>query len=210
MLNLKLLSHLQSIKITILITCFLCSTSFMFAQEINNFKGIYILNDSIEGVADLNYFLKNRDTILDGNFEFKSINEKAQDEYTTYEYTGKFDENKKNDDWYFKSKSLSLDKDYSIKDLLLQSTTTGVSNEVFANFKNGKANDKWTSIKYKFENSIPSDTLYNITTHFDSGILEGNFLSSSKNLKVSGQFSEGFMHGVWIFDFCLFFQLNLQ
>lgn len=187
----------------LLISCFVIVISINFstsAQEIKKFNGVYVLNDTIEGTADLNFFLKSRDTILQGDFSFKSIKEKERDDYLTFEYFGEFNKDVKVKDWYFKSKILSLDKNYSIKELKIESTATGVSNEIFAHFTDGKADRKWVAIKYEFEKSIPKDTLYSIQTHFKTGILDGAFVSNSKNLEVSGQFSEGFMDGEWIFD----------
>ncbi len=201
MLNLKLLKNTFQSKAFLFCLLFMfCHILTTSAQDIKNFKGVYVLNDTIEGVANLNYFLKNRDTILDGDFNFKSIEEKKEDEFTTYEYEGNFKKDKKDGDWYFKSKSLKLDKDYSISDLQLKSTATGTSTEIFAFFSNGQSDKEWTAIKYKFENSIPKDTLYTIQTNFNSGLLEGKFVSNSKNLNVSGQFSEGLMDGQWVFD----------
>ena len=201
MLNLKLLKNTFQSKAflfcLLLMFCHILTTS---AQDIKNFKGVYVLNDTIEGVANLNYFLKNRDTILDGDFNFKSIEEKKEDEFTTHEYEGNFKKDKKDGNWYFKSKSLKLDKNYSISDLQLKSTATGTSTEVFAFFSNGQSDQEWTAIQYKLENSIPKDTLYTIQTNFNSGLLEGKFVSNSKNLNVSGQFSEGFMDGQWVFE----------
>lgn len=170
------------------------------AQETEEYKGKYVINDSIEGVAELNFYKKSKDTLLHGDYKFIKVFELEKDNFKSIEYFGEFEEDKKNNEWVFSQKEFTSNHDYTVEELNLISKTNGKATFVYGNFKEGIATGEWNQLKYAFKNSKPADTLYKTKSNFKEGKLHGAYSSVSKELEVQGYFTNGLIDQKWTFE----------
>lgn len=189
--------------IQVILTLYVCLVSFdINSQNTSEYKGKYVINDTLEGNVNLTYYIQSKDTLLHGDFEFSKVfklNEK-NNAYRAIEYYGEFKENKKNKKWVFSQKELKPNNQYQIDQLNISSKADGSATFIYANFNDGEAVDEWKQIKYAFENSTPTDTLYVSNSNFNRGELAGEYYSKSENLIVSGYFTNGLMDKTWTFE----------
>lgn len=170
------------------------------AQETEEYKGKYVINDSIEGVAELNFYKKSKDTLLHSDYKFIKVFELEKDNFKSIEYFGEFEEDKKNKEWVFSQKEFTSNHDYTVEELNLISKTNGKATFVYGNFKEGIATGEWNQLKYAFKNSKPADTLYKSKSNFKEGKLHGAYSSVSKELEVQGYFTNGLIDQKWTFE----------
>ncbi|MFN3528490.1 MAG: hypothetical protein ACK417_01035 [Bacteroidia bacterium] len=83
----------------------------------------------------------------------------------------------------------------------IQQSATGTEREIVANFSDGKADGKWTTISRKIFEGVVSDTLEYFTIHFSKGDLVGATSGRTAKSRFTGAFSpEGTLDGNWEFQ----------
>lgn len=179
---------------TLFISCFCADFN---AQEFQKFKGKYELKNIGEGIAEFKYFIKQKDTVFDGEFSFSKMSE-IDDHKESIIYDGNFKNNKMQGEWMFSLKTIDSISDPKAKDFELVSTTAGSEFLVSGIFENNKQNGTWQVIQRKFENSKPTDTSFTAEIDFGQKSLKQNFNSDAKNMSVIGGFNgDGLVHGDW-------------
>ncbi len=173
-----------------------------FGQNINQFKiDNYNINDSIKGVLNYEYYLKNKDTVLSGKFHFQSTKETENSnyQYETLGFLGDYQNNNRTDNWQFVQKRLNTSNQTQISNYDVLVSTNGIEHQVNANFNNGTAEGKWSVINLNFANSTPKDTVFQAYASFKDDNMVGNLQALSADFTIKGNFNnEGLLDGDWL------------
>jgi hypothetical protein len=185
----------SNFKLKTTLVVFFCF-AFAEAQEIT--KTISI-NKDIRGEVYFQYYLKNKDTIYNGAFQFNSTQEKKDSEViSSINYKGEYQDNLKIGKWLFSKKELTPLEKLIEKDYKIQFSTRGEEHQIKANFSAGAAEGRWQVVEQLFEDAQPTDTILNINADFANNNLAGPFEAQSKNLKIIGSLNEeSFLHEDW-------------
>ncbi|WP_192901729.1 hypothetical protein [Psychroflexus aestuariivivens] len=186
---------------------FLCFTFFLIllgtdihAQETQIYKGKYNLQNVGEGLAEYHYFIKQKDTIFEGEFSFSNLVETSgNNSFESISYNGSYKKNKMQGDWVFSFKAIDSVGKLRAKDFDLVSTTSGEEFLVKGFFDDHEQKDTWKVIRRCFNNSKPTDTSLTAEIDFGRENLKENFSSTAKNISVDGVFdNNGMIDGDWI------------
>ncbi|MGF1556961.1 hypothetical protein [Paucihalobacter sp.] len=173
-----------------------------FGQSINQFKiDNYNINDSIKGVLNYEYYLKNKDTVLSGKFNFQSTKETENSnyQYETLGFLGDYQNNNRTGNWQFVQKRLNTSNQTQISNYDVLVSTNGIEHQVNAKFNNGTAEGNWSVVNLNFANSIPKDTVFQTYASFKGDNMVGNLQALSEDFKIRGSFnSEGLLDGDWL------------
>lgn len=176
----------------------------LIAQRTSKFEGIKTIYNGLTGQVAYDFSVKNKDTILNGNFDFlKSETDSTfENQINGFSITGHFKNGIKEKSWQFSNKVLSPANDIKMEGYHLKYLSNGVENAVDAYFTDGNAHKKWESRKLKIHNSEVTDTLFLSFSNFDNNHFSGDFFAVNPNLRIFGKTDEdGFLHGEWVFDY---------
>lgn len=173
-----------------------------FGQNIHQFKiDNYNLNDSIKGVLNYEYYLKNKDTVFSGKFNFQSTKETENSnyQYETLGFLGDYQNNSRTGNWQFVQKKLNTSNQTQISNYDVLVSTNGIEHQVNANFNSGTAEGNWSVINLNFANSTPKDTIFQTYASFKGDNMVGNLKALSNDFTIRGNFNnEGLLDGDWI------------
>lgn len=174
------------------------------AQEQRVFKSkSFAYTKDVIGDVSYGYILIDLDTILNGSFSFKSIEDvlDIDYQYKTTILQGDFSNNQKINNWQFIERKLVESSNPEVSDYNITIATNGVEKKVSANFSNGFANGRWQVGNFEFNNARITDTISNLEANYKNGLLHDTFNFFSKESNITGFFDEeGFFDGEWKYE----------
>ncbi len=198
-----ILSFFKLILLLITLTGYL---NLLGQGRVQKYEGPYTLGDEYSGTAVYQYTVSRSDTIKQGAFVFESVTSGISNEdlFHSLHYKGNYEQGLKSGNWIYSAKKIRPHG--SLKESNYQIIQQSVGKEflVNGNFKDGRANGRWTLLEQSIENSIPSDTSILVSANFKDGILQGKVQGYYNDIEFSGSVdSEGFIDGQWHFNHSL-------
>ncbi len=186
-------------KMIISILCLLVSSMTTYSQNTERYVGQYALEQLGQGSATFDYYLKKKDTIFNGVFQYDQLSkESTKRVQRIISYRGEFVRNKLQGNWTFSMKNLRSIGEQRAQDYNLISPTSG--NEFFLStgFDKNDPIGNWQVIKRSFVTSKPTDTLYRSNLKFSKKHVKEHFMVDHKHIKIAGSFNDkGLLNGEW-------------
>lgn len=176
---------------------------FANAQQKQTYVGNYLLDGRFLGEVTYSYFINKKDTILDGQFLFKSIQKDVEDAvFNQIKMDGNYQGGLKHGNWVIEYSNLSKTSQASEESFQIIYNTSGVVYRTLGIFEKGKATGQWTSLLLKLENSLVVDTIFQSSASFVDNKLVGKISGVEKGVHYTGSINaNGFLDDVWQFNF---------
>jgi hypothetical protein len=173
----------------------------LFAQHLEKKEVPFTLRDSTKGMVDYQYIVHKKDTLYNGNFNFKHVRYSMQENtINVVEYQGVYKKAVKNGNWRYFNKYLIEDKNNYIEDFQIIHKASGESFQIQGFFKEGLADGNWQLVHQKIADSKPIDTLLCLNASFNSGKLLGEMRGKDSIVDFKISFDkESFSEKTWKF-----------
>lgn len=172
----------------------------LLAQETELYEGTFSLKGGVKGQGLYDYYVKDGDSVKDGDFRFHTSDREGGDggPYYGMKLSGDHDEGRMDGDWEYVHQRLLPTGEGYIQGRRIVHDSKGKEYKISASFENEKADGTWTAIHYTVEGSEPLDTLFRSRNRFDEGDLRGPFRAHSKRRVAEGDFTEeGTLKNEW-------------
>ncbi len=172
------------------------------AQNIQTYKGPYIFNDNVIGIAEYEYKIEKRDTVKQGRFIFHAqiIDTTDTKKINSILYKGSYNNGLKSDRWTFSYKSLQPDDELFERKFEIIYTASGIEYVVDGVFKEGKAIGQWQVVHQNIVKSTPSDIQLFVKSNYENGKMKGSIEGYFKNITFTGFVNgDGFIDKIWTF-----------
>jgi|GEM_PF-6101363 len=155
------------------------------------------------GIANYQYIVDGKDTLLDGSFELKGVKEDLieKDQFHSFHFRGQYFQNRPDEIWDFEFGDLTKDGKAELSTYRLESSTSGKLHKAKLEFNEGKLNGTMLHQLYRVEASKISDPYFESQLNFENGELDGEFIFSNPNLSLSAEVNQGLASGIWLFKF---------
>jgi|GEM_PF-3375738 len=196
-------------KKILIILIYLATFSLANAQRkpVRNFDGPFSINQVESGNAKYQFFLdENEEEVLHGNFFFSSESMDTTGLFIQRKINGIYSEGLKDKNWTYTNNTFKVNIKTITDRFQVQSTVSGLSQKLEANFDQGKPTGKWRLEESLIEESRTSERLKFLEANFRNGRMIGGFefegVLDDEKIHIKGQFNPGhFFDGVWNFSF---------
>ncbi len=172
--------------------------SFVLGQ-IKNYSGAYQIENYI-GQADYNYYVVEKDTLLDGTFKMyrSNLDQLINKEDSSFLIQGNFKDNYAVGNWLFQFGEFKSDKISELVDFQYRVNINGIQEEAKGDLENGKPNGLWLYSVNKIKNSEIEKTIFKSSIEFNRGVPYKNFSIENEQNTLVGRFlRNGLAHDQW-------------
>lgn len=174
-------------------------SSWTKAQKIQSYDSSYTINNT-KYLAKYEFYLSDKDTIYNGNFELSQQFENQEDIYEYLSVDGNFIENRADEKWKLTEGSFEPTGNGYFKDYTYSYDVNGHEFIAIGNFMAGKKTGEWRLYDWQIRNSKITDTTLTATINFKDDKAEGEFLLSVENNVLKGELgADELTQGVWSF-----------
>ena len=171
-----------------------------FAQNIRTYSDSLTLLES-RGVVEYDYYIKQNDTIKDGNFQFYATSQTEDgNEIPLLSVTGTFKNGKPDQEWILKIEDYELSDKKQFKNYRFVTELNGTESIVSGSFKSGLPHGEWRVIERVIASSQITDTIYDSSNKYDAGIpIQTLRINAADGAVIGRRLRDGFAQGNWSF-----------
>ncbi|WP_299433361.1 hypothetical protein [uncultured Maribacter sp.] len=152
------------------------------------------------GIAEYNYYLISKDTVLEGDFKMyrSNLDLLINKEDSSFLFKGAFKENYPIGDWIFQFGDFKTDKSSQLVNYQYRVNINGIQEEAKGKIKQGKPDGLWVYTVNHIKNSEIEKTTFKSTITFDKGIPQKDFSIENEQNTLVGRFlRNGLAHDQW-------------
>ncbi|MGM0580915.1 MAG: hypothetical protein ACQETL_09570 [Bacteroidota bacterium] len=179
------------------------SSSWMMAQNIQSYDSTYTI-DNKKYLAKYEYYLSEKDTIYNGQFELSQQFENQEDTYEYLSVDGEFKENRADENWQLTKGAFEPTGDGYYKNYTYSYDVNGNEFMAEGKFMVGKKTGIWKLYDWQIRDSKITDTTLTASINFEEDKAKGKFQLSIENDILEGELGDNELtQGIWSF-----FRLN--
>ncbi|WP_298485882.1 hypothetical protein [uncultured Maribacter sp.] len=152
------------------------------------------------GIAEYNYYLVSKDTVLEGNFKMyrSNLDLLINKEDSSFLFEGAFKENYPTGDWIFQFGDFKTDKSSQLVNYQYRVNINGIQEEAKGKIKEGKPDGLWVYAVNHIKDSEIEKTTFKSSIAFDKGIPQKDFSIENEQNTLVGRFlRNGLAHDQW-------------
>lgn len=152
------------------------------------------------GIAEYNYYLVSKDTVLEGNFKMyrSNLDLLINKEDSSFLFEGAFKENYPTGDWVFQFGDFKTDKSSQLVNYQYRVNINGIQEEAKGKIKEGKPDGLWVYAVNHIKDSEIEKTTFKSSIAFDKGIPQKDFSIENEQNTLVGRFlRNGLAHDQW-------------
>ncbi len=171
-----------------------------FAQNIRTYSDSLTLLES-RGVVEYDYYIKQNDTIKDGNFQFYATSQTEDgNEIPLLSITGTFKNGKPDQEWILKIEDYELSDKKQFKNYRFVTELNGKESIFSGSFKSGLPHGEWRVIERVIASSQITDTIYDSSNNYDAGVpIQTLRINAADGAVIGRRLRNGFAQGDWSF-----------
>jgi len=173
-------------------------SSSLFGQT-QRYSGPYAI-EKYAGIAEYNYYLVSKDTVLEGDFKMyrSNLDLLINKEDSSFLFEGAFKENYPTGDWIFQFGDFKTDKTSQLVNYQYRVNINGIQEEAKGKIKEGRPDGLWVYKVNHIKDSEIEKTTFKSSIEFDKGIPQKDFSIENEQNTLVGMFlRNGLAHDQW-------------